>query len=77
MSPGCVRSPKNRPLPLAYDFPSFTHVLVTVLVAVTKYQTRGNLKEGKSCLVAQLEVTQTSMAGHIASTLRNLGINRK
>lgn len=77
MSPGCVRSPKNRPFPLAYDFPSFSHVLATFLVAVKKYLARGNLKEGKGCLVSQLEVTQTSMAGHIASTRRNLGINRK
>lgn len=58
-------------------FPSFSHVLVTFLVAVTKYLTRGNLKDRKGLLVSQLEVTQTSVAGHIASTRRKLGINRK
>lgn len=49
----CVISPKNRPLPLSYDFLSFSHVLVTFLLAVIKYMTRGNLKDGKGRLVSQ------------------------
>lgn len=45
MSPGCVRLPKNRSMPLPYDFPSFPHMLLTH--RYNKMPSKRQLKGGK------------------------------
>lgn len=77
MSPGCVQLPKNRCVALPYDFPSFPHPLLTFLVAMTTYPTKGNLGEGKVYFGSQSVVTQSIMADHITCTHRKPSISRK